>query len=162
MITDYTSYAEIRSILGVSDDEVADSELALPLWGILLSEKLSDIGDSVDTTYKAIALVPEIARTTQQKKFQATASLYAAYAIAQELLIALPMFGFKRLTDGKAEQERFDRWDDLKLGITRGANAMRVKLRLALSALDATFAVSSVTGVFVVSTGITTDPVTGV
>jgi hypothetical protein len=163
MITDLTSYAEIRSLLGVSDEEISDDELALPIWSMLLTEKLSAVSDSVSTNFASIGLVPEASRTPAQKKFLATTSMYAAYAVAQELLTALPMFGFKKLTDGKAEIERFDRWEDLKAGIEKGANAMRVKLRLALAAIDPTYAIpTAITSVLIVSTGIATDPVTGV
>jgi hypothetical protein len=163
MITDYTSYAEVRSILGVNDEEVPDEELALPIWSMLLDDKLSAVSDSVATNVTAIEAIPEAERTAAQKKFLATSSMYAAYATAQELLIALPMFAYKKLTDGKAEVERFDRWADLKAGIERGANAMRLKLRLALAAVDPSYLVpAAVTGLFIVSTGIATDPVTGV
>jgi hypothetical protein len=162
-ITDYTSYSDIRALLGVSDEEITDEELDLPVWSLLLSEKLSDISDAVDTNHTAVAEVPTVDRTPEQSKFYNVSSLYAAYAVAQELLVALPMFGFKQLTDGKAQIERFDRWDDLKAGIEKGANAMRVKLRLALAALDPNYTVPQAVGnVYIIGTGISTDPVTGV
>jgi hypothetical protein len=130
---------------------------------MLLDEKLSAVSDSVATSVTAIEAVAEADRTSAQKKFLATTSLYAAYATAQELLTALPMFAFKQLTDGKAEIERFDRWGDVKAGIEKGANAMRLKLRLTLAAVDPSYtAPAAVTNLFIVSTGISTDPVTGV
>jgi hypothetical protein len=162
-ITDYTSYAEVRALLGVSDEEIPDTELALPVWAMLLSEKLSAVSDSVDVNRQAITALPAGSRTPAQNKFQAVSSLYAAYAVAQELLVALPMFGFRQLTDGKAQIERFDRWEDLKAGIEKGANAMRVKLRLALATIDPSYTVPQVVrNVYIVGTGIGTDPVTGV
>jgi hypothetical protein len=162
-ITDYTTYAEIRALLGVSDEEISDAELALPVWSLLLNEKLSDISEAVDTNRKAVALIPAANRTAIQNKFFNVSSLYAAYAVAQELLIALPMFGFSQLTDGKAEIQRFDKWADLKAGIEKGANAMRAKLRLALAALDPSYNIpQAVSNVYIVGTGIATDPVTGV
>lgn len=161
MITDYTPYADIRSILGVSDEEVSDTELALPIWSLLLDDKFSDISDSVATNFEAISLIDVASRTTAQTKFMSTASMYAAYAVAQELLVSLPMMGFKRVTDGKAEQERFDRWDDVRMGVEKGANAMRVKLRLALAVIDSTYSVpTAVTRLSILTTGLATDPIT--
>jgi hypothetical protein len=161
-ITDYSTYAEIRALLGVSDEEISDVELALPVWSLLLNEKLSDISTAVGTNHATVALIPAASRTPAQTKFYNVASLYAAYAVAQELLIALPMFGFSQLTDGKAEIQRFDKWADLKAGIEKGANAMRVKLRLALAVLDSSYAIpQAVSNVYIVGTGIATDPVTG-
>ena len=159
----YISYAEVRTILGVSDEEVPDEELALPIWSMLLDDKLAAVSESVATNFDTIKLIPEADRTSTQKKFLATTNLYAAYAVAQELLTALPMFGFKSLTDGKAEQERFDRWEDVKAGVNKGANAMRVKLRLALAVVDPNYVLPPpVTMLGIVTTGISTDPVTGV
>lgn len=162
MITTYTTYAEIRSILGVSNEEVPDEELSLPIWSLLLDDKLTDLSESVATNFTTLKAIPEVDRTTPQKKFLATASLYASYVVAQELLTALPMFGFKQVTDGKAEQERFDRWDDLKSGVQKGFSAMRLKLRLALAAVDPSYSTPlPVSGTFIVTTGLATDPVTG-
>lgn len=162
MITQFTTYAEIRSLLGVSDEEVQDSDLAQPIWSSLLEDKLSEISDNIVTLRASIAATPEADRTAAQKKFFAVSGLYAAYVVAQNLLIALPMFGFKQLTDGKAEVQRFDRWADLKAGVEQGVNAMRVKLRLALSAVDSSYtAPTPVTRVIMSRTGIATDPVTG-
>lgn len=162
MITNYTTYAEIRSLLGVSDEEVPDEELALPIWSLLLDDKLNDLSESVATNFITLKAIPEVDRTAPQKKFLTAASLYSAYAVAQELLTALPMFSFKQVTDGRAEQERFDRWDDLKLGVQKGFSAMRLKLRLALAAVDSSYSTPlPVTSTFIVTTGLSTDPVTG-
>ena len=159
----YISYAEVRTIPGVSDEAVPDDELALPIWSMLLDDKLPAVSESVATNFDAIKLIPEADRTPAQKKFLATTSMYAAYAVAQELLTALPMFGFKSITAGKAEQERFDRWEDVKAGVNKGANAMRVKLRLALAVVDPNYVLPTpVTLLGIVTTGIITDPVTGV
>ena len=162
-ITDYTTYAEIRALLGVSDEEISDVELALPVWSLLLNEKLSDISEAVDTNRTTVSTIPVASRTPEQAKFYNVSSLYAAYAVSQELLTALPMFAFSQLTDGKAEIHRFDKWADLKAGINKGANAMRVKLRLALAGLDSNYAIPQpLVNVYVVGTGIASDPVTGI
>lgn len=163
MITNYTTYAEIRSVLGVSDEEITNDELSLPVWSMLLDEKLLEVSGSVATNFTALKLTPEADRTPAQARFLATTSMYVAYTVAKELLTALPMFGFKSLTDGKAQVERFDRWDDLKAGIEKGANAMRLKLRIALATVDPAYsAPAAITSVFISTTGISIDPVTGV
>jgi hypothetical protein len=160
-ILDYTSYDQVRAVLGVSSDEVTDTELALPVWEMTLNEKFSDISSLIATNYSTIAALSSGSRTPVQVKFFETVKLYATYLIAQDLLVALPMFGFQSITDGKASQQRFDRWEDIKTGIEKNVNVLKGKVRLTLAALDASYsAPAAVSRVFMASTGLAVDPVT--
>lgn len=162
-ILDYTSYEQVRAVIGVSDEEVSDEELALTVWATLLTEKLSDISDSVLTKYGEIVAKLPASRTALEVKFYETVRLFSAYCVAQELLVALPMFSFQSVTDGKASQQRFDRWDDIKSGISGNFNVMRNKVRLALASVESSYAVpTAVSKIFIATTGIATDPVTGI
>lgn len=161
-VLDYTSYSQIRAILGVSEDEITDEELALPIWGMLLNQKFLDISELITAKYSEIFELASGSRTANQVKFFELAKLFAAYAVAQELLVALPMFGFQTITDGKASQQRFDKWDDLKTGIEKSASVMKAKLRLAFATLESSYsAPQPVQRLFIVASGIATDPVTG-
>lgn len=162
-ILDYTSYDQVRAVLGVSSEEVTDSELALPIWWMTLNEKFSDISELVVPNYSTIAAISLGSRTPVQIKFLETAKLFATYAIAEDLLVALPMFGFQSVTDGKASQQRFDRWDDIKIGIQKNVNVLKVKLRVTLAAIDVSYAAPvPVSRTYVASAGIATDPVTNI
>ena len=48
-ITDYAAYDEIRAVLGVSDEELEDATLALPMYEKLLNMELLDISEDLPT-----------------------------------------------------------------------------------------------------------------
>lgn len=162
-LTDYTTFDEVRALLGVSDEEIGDETLALPIWSTKLDFALEEISETLQETLENISSTPEANRTAAQKKLLKVGNLYAAYSVASDLLVSLPMFGFERVTDGKAEIQRFDRWEDLRNGVAAGLQAMKVKLRLALATVDSAYNLpATIVPVRVVSTGLATDPVTGV
>lgn len=160
-LTDYTSYDEIRAVLGVSDEEISNTELALPIRLTELEFKLQDVSSVLISTYTTVKAIAEGSRTADQQKFFRLVQFYSAYAVGEELLISQPMFGFKRVTDGKAEAERFDKWEDVKLGVVKGASVAKKRLKLALGALNVGYVTPTiVTTIGIVSTGMA-DPVTG-
>lgn len=162
-ISNYTTYDEIRAVLGVSEEEISNTDLALPVWGTALEMKFEEISDLILTTYDTVSNISESSRTPNQQKFYILTRFYAAYAVGEELLATQPMFSFKRVTDGKAEAERFDKWEDVKSGVIKGASVAKKRLKLALGLLGVGYsAPSEVILVPIVSTGIATDPVTGV
>ena len=71
------------------------------------------------------------------------------------------MFGPKRITDGRAEVERFDPMAEIKLGILSNYSVIRDKLIAVYASLGNTTP-SAVTRVFVNTAGLSVDPVTGV
>ena len=152
MITTYTTYDEVRATLGVSDDEIVDATLALPIWATNLEFALDEFSAVLVATYETIAVKEESSRTGTR--------LFATYTVAEDLLKSLPMFSFKRLTDGKAEAERFDAWKDTKQGVANGLAAVRLRLQLALSGTSGYTAPLRNTFRFTSATGLATDPVT--
>ena len=112
-ITDYTSYAEVRAALGVSEEEVGDGVLGLPMYGSHLATEMTDLADTlsltedIDVTYAAIKIIAEDALTKQQKRVLATTQLFATYAVARHLGTALAMMAPKSIGDGKALMSRF-------------------------------------------------------
>ncbi len=57
-LTDYTSYDEIRAVLGVSDEELEDGTLALPLYLTMLLMEFDDIEPTLDVQYTDIKALP--------------------------------------------------------------------------------------------------------
>jgi thymidine phosphorylase len=104
-ITTYTSYAQVRAVLGVSDKELSDATLALEMYDLGLKADLQDIGDNLVTEFAALSTP-----TGDALKFQEAVKLFATYAVAQQLASSLPLFAPKMITDGKA-------------GVTRDANS---------------------------------------
>lgn len=161
-LTDYTSYAEIRAVLGVSEEELLDADLALQTRLTALESNLLDVSDVMLSTYATIKAIAIGSRTADQQKFFLLTQYYSAYAVGEELLASSPMFGFKRVTDGKAEAERFDKFADLKDGILKAASVARKRLKLALGTLNVGYTAPATTTMIPIL-GIVggTDPVTG-
>ena len=55
MLTDYTTYADIRGALGVSEEEITDAVLALTLYEDGLVQDLEDVDTTIPDTYQATA-----------------------------------------------------------------------------------------------------------
>lgn len=163
-LTDFTSYDEIRAVLGVSPKEVSDSTLALPLYARTLVFELTDMASDMDTVYLAISALPSVDRSTVQQRFYDVVQLYSAYSTSQQLLSSLPLFSPKRITDGRAEFDRqADPFEDVKVGVVEGLHQARRRL-LTLYSTVTSVTISSpniVAPVFAIATGLATDPVTG-
>ncbi len=106
MITDYTTYDDIRAALGVSTDDLEDTTLALTLYSDYLQGELEDVALTLPATYASIKLLPS--PTEVQERFLRTCSLFAVFAVSKQLTAALPLFAAKQVGDGKAVVQRFD------------------------------------------------------
>jgi hypothetical protein len=163
-LTNFTSYDEIRAVLGVSVDELEDATLALPLYVRNLVFELTDLAEDMDTVYLTIAALPAVGRSAAQQRFYDVAQLYSAYSTSKQLLTSLPLFSPKQMLDGRAEFERHaDPFDDVRAGVIEGLHQARKRLLTLYQVVTGTAApVFAVTApIFVRSTGIATDPVTG-
>lgn len=107
MLTDYTTYDDIRSTLGVSDDDIEDATLALETWDNHLQFDLEDVSASLPAGYLAVAAKLEESRTAVESKLYRATRLFATLATARALSASLPMFGPKDFSDGKATVSRF-------------------------------------------------------
>lgn len=161
-LTDYTTYAEVRAVLGTSDEELPDSDLALQIHSTELENNLNEVSDLIIPTYTTIKALAENARTADQQKFYLITRYYSAYAVGEELLASQAMFSFKRVTDGKAEAERFDKFADLKDGVLKAASVARKRLKLALGYLNVGYSTpAAVVAIPILGIVGGTDPVTG-
>lgn len=161
-ITTYTTYDEVRAALGVSKTELADSVLSLTQWDLLVTLGLEDVNAGIPTLYDTVALLPTISRSTSEQRFYDLTRLYACYELALNLLVSLPLFSVKSLTDGRAE---FDRQNDVHKDVRDGVRATHDIIRLKLSAAYVVLApgetaYSSVIFNRTLSVGLGTDPVT--
>jgi hypothetical protein len=159
-----TPHDEIRAVLGVSDDELSDATLNLNMVSDQIELELSDISDTLPTALDAIVATPVLTRTAAQAKLASMAGLFCSYAAAKILLSSLPMFAAKRITDGRAEMERFaDPFADIRAGVNSGYTALRLRLQTALAVVDTSFTATTVTvtPIFTVASPLAVDPVTG-
>ena len=115
VITDYTSYAEVRSTCGLSTDELPDSELALEMYANSLALALDDVSVPDDapgpgplsTRYLEIEAISEGSRTAKEQKLYNLTRLFSTYAVALEVVTALAMKAPKSVSDSKASLVRF-------------------------------------------------------
>ena len=163
-LTDFTSYDEIRAVLGVSSKELEDVTLALPLYSRTLGFELSDMADDLPGVYATVSALPAADRTVAQQRFYDVTQLYSAYSVSRQLLTSLPLFSPQRLTDGRAGFDRHDDpFEDVRAGILEGVHQHRDRM-LALYAAITSTAVGTTTIVapsLTRATGLAIDPVTG-
>lgn len=160
-LIDYTTPSDIRALLGVSEDEISDATLSLEVYDAYLASELEDIGADLAATYSTVAVVPEAARTSAQKKFYRLTRLFSSYAAAKQLTTSLPMFGPKDISDGKATVSRFadSPYRDVVKRITQEYDRLKSLLAEAFAGLTSSTGTST-QRVYLGSTGLATDPVT--
>ena len=126
-LTDFTTYDTVRAVLGVSDEDLEDTTLALPLYYQHLSLDLDSIASTAKGIYETILLNPT--PTPLEEKYKDVMQLFSAYATAKNLLGSLALFAPKSISDGRASLDRFpDPMDDLKEGVETMYAKLRAKL----------------------------------
>lgn len=163
LITDYTTYQDVRAALGVTVDELPDSMLGLELYSTGLQIELEDVSPSLEQTYNDIADMDEGDRSPNEQKVYLSARQFASYAVAVQLLPALPLIAVKTVTDGKAGVSR-DSAAPFKVVIAecRAKYAQtRASLEAKLLALVGSPATDAVVPPYMSVVSPSTDPVTG-
>ena len=162
-ITKYTSYDEVRVVLGVAKKELKDEELALPVFETLLLLELDDLSTGIVPLYDSIeALNPLVTPPTPaQTRFLRVCDAYATYFVAKLAGGAMPMFGLARITDGKAEQQRFEGSQEVMTAIEAMLAKLKVNLAAAFTDAGGTGAIeATATFTHARASALTFDPVT--
>jgi hypothetical protein len=116
-------------VLGVSSKELTDTTLQQSNNVTHVELALEDVSMNLIALYISVAAIDELSRTVQEQRFYKLTRLYATYALALALSGSLSMFGVSRLTDGKAEFNRFNEIESIVEAI--GATLATLKLKLA-------------------------------
>lgn len=161
-IQTYTTAAAVRAVLGTSEEEILDSEIDNADRGTELELMLSEVSPLVAEQFSIISQLDEVDRSVQQALFLKVVRLYASYCVAMTVLRAGSTFFARRITDGKAEQQRDDKMlEDLRDGVYAGFIAIRRRLAVTLSSLNVGYTLSTFSPVAPVATiGLSADPVT--
>lgn len=160
-ITDYTTYDEIRAILGVAPEELEDVTIALPTYGFMLSEGLLDLVETLEDDYATVsAIVPATKNTT---RFVNLINAWAGYQVAGQLMVSIEMFAPQTIKSDKDEQTRVaDPYKGLQEAITATLADLRARiLKLYPLVLPGVIVPDAVAEVLMVNVGLATDPVTG-
>lgn len=159
MLTTYTTYADIRAALGVSEEEIEDVTLGLALYSTLLDEDLLAVDPALVSTFEAL---PSSGRTPAQIRLANLVSLYATYAVAFRLTDSVELFGFLKVADGRASTERAkEAFANLRTNISAMLARLRGLLLAALQVVVPSTPAAAASFSWVSSTGIAIDPVTG-
>ena len=121
LLSQLTTPADIRAVFGVSEIELPDAVLNLPmydvLWDMSLSEIHVELPALIDLLLEKEASAPDT-MTRYEKQLLGTVRVFSAYAISKDLLANAKLFTPKRITDGRAEVERFaDSFLDMRDGL---------------------------------------------
>lgn len=159
MLTIYTTYNDIRAVLGVSTDELADDTLALQLYDDALRADFDDVSvDLLDTFQTVSALSP---LTPAQERFLQYTRLFATFSVARQLLTSLPLFSPKVIGDGKAVMERHaDPFRETVKAVNAGYDRWKDRLDKALAAVG-TVTTAATPRVYFSVVSPATDPITG-
>lgn len=108
-ITDYTSYNEVRATLGVSEFEITDATLAMPLYASALQRELRG---TIDSTGKSLYtyfddLSAEETLTDAEDTLFGLIKEFSTYIVAESCLTGISLQAMKTESDGKAVQTRF-------------------------------------------------------
>ena len=159
-LTQFTSYDEIRAVLGVSDEELEDNTLALGMYSTLLEMDLGDISSGLVDQYLAIYALA--IKTPEEQKLLDVVSVFSAYAISKHLLTSLPLFAPKRITDGRAETDRItDPFEGVREGVNSMYPVLKERIKAILAILGTPTTASTARTFFSVA-GLAINPVTNV
>ena len=158
-LSNYTTLADIRGALGVSDEELEDDVLLLQLYEDHLRADLDAISYDLHTVHSG--LQAQAVLTGPEERFMRYARLFATYSVAKALTVTLPMFGPKAIEDGKARMERFtDPYKDTVKKVEAEYDRWRKALQDALLSLGQTGATRAVRP-YVLGVTPATNPITG-
>lgn len=162
-LVDFVSFDDVRAALGVSKDEFTDATLSLDLYKFNLVSELESIDLTLIDAFLPLSESTPADLTAIETRFVQSVTLFSTYAVAKLATIALPMFGPKEKTDGKAGAVRFA-LDPYKATIARVLqqyDAFKAKLEAAFAATLSTTSAASVSRPYLSVVSPNSDPVLG-
>lgn len=159
--TDYTSPASVRSLLGVSHEEINDIVVTDDVYYTVLLEHLYMISPTLAEDYiEAKGLDP---RTPAQNRFIMLTDTVSAYAVATAMATPLPMAAPMTIADGKSELTRMSNpYEGIKEDLETALAFYTIKLRAAYALVSEVPAGTAVTRTNVISVGTAINPITGI
>lgn len=163
------SCANVRALLGVSEDELPDTTILLEVYTTQVANEIDQLNSKLEETFDAIVAKIEQYKadntkevpTRLEKKIVGSTQVYATYRVALLLADALGMSGLQKISDGKAEGIRTaNAQEATRLNLLQKASEIENELLENLVAYGVEK--DPVTFVFPIgSAGLGTDPVTG-
>lgn len=105
-LVDFTDYDDIRAALGVSEEELEDHTISLPLYEINLKAEIRRADATALAAFSDLPPDPDN-YTDDQRTFAESMRFFATYAVAKHLTSTLPLFSPKEISDGKSHLTRY-------------------------------------------------------
>lgn len=159
-ITDYTSYDEIRAVLGLDAIELTDESLALDLYASVLQRTLRGTTDSSGKSlYTYYDELYSSASTDDEETLLGLLREFSTYTVAVACLPGLSFLIKKSESDGKANITRFSSeatFKDVANNVSQKLNEIRTEI---LTMVGASTSYNAITPLKRVAPD--SDPVTG-
>jgi len=139
-ITDFTTYDEIRSTVGMSIDELPDASLALGIYANTLELALDSLTIAQTNLNPIKTVFNTLDPDTDSTAYNLT-RLFATYTCALEVAISISMKAPKTLSDSKVTIGRFSpeaTWQDTIKAITERLGKLRTDIEAIGSTSTAT------------------------
>ena len=137
-LADLTTCDEVRAVLGVSDDEIEDRTILLPVYAYNLEAELRGVSATLISRCASVRAKAEAERSDNETWLLKMASTVATYVVAKNLTTSLPMFSPKEISDSKASIARFAQnpYADTIAAILKQYEVARGRVTDALAALE--------------------------
>lgn len=129
-LTTYCELDEVRAALGVSDLELSDTVLNLPVYEIGLMRELNKVSTSLPVAFSTAFNVAEETRTDLQQALVDATRLFSVYAVAKQVGVSLGSIVPKDVGDGKATLSRFS--DSPYKEVMKNVEALYTAVRASL------------------------------
>lgn len=151
-LTDYTTYAEVRAVLGVSSYELSDTTLGLATYTRSLYARLRAVTGTFGVTTGSLidifeVLVDVVNPTAAQEDMLALIKQFATFIVAESCLTGLSLLAMKSESDGKTTQTRFSAeatFKDVAMNVRQQLNSLIAQLDRALGGADTALPLLSV------------------
>lgn len=160
-LVDFTSHDEVRAVLGISDDELEDSTLSLPVYEFDLKKELREVSSDLLGTYATVSSTPPEGRTEAEEQLYEAVRLFSTYAVARHLCTGLANMSPKEMTDSKASFVRYaaGNIEAITSNVEQRYTLLKTNLQLALKEVI-TVTSTKTSRVFALSAGLLVNPVT--
>ena len=147
-VTDYTTYADIRAVLGVDSLELPDATLGSAVFASALQRIVRSYTDDAGKTLAAHydEIDPESMTVDEETLYYAIRE-YTTYIVAEACCSGLSLFAMKAESDGKSSRARFSSeatFKDVVKSIREKLAALSGVLDMLLNGTDTGYSVTSI------------------
>lgn len=160
-LTDYTTYDEVRGILGVAEEEIPDAVMSLDVYYTTLLEDMYALAPGMQANYEATKALP--VPTASQARFVRLVKAWSGYDVAAQHLDSLSMSAPKTIESDKDKTDRMaDPYEQIRANLPGRLATVRDRLLgLYVELFPGDPVPARPTATVIIAVGLGTDPITG-